>query len=121
MHIPIFDEKDHIDEKGCLAIYGNSYEFYVSVLETFLKGSRKEIEELKRYKAEGDKESYRVIVHGLKSSAASVGSNELAEFTTKWDEMWKSGNHVVVSIYHEELIEKLSDVIELISDRLSRD
>jgi len=121
MRNPIFDENDHINEAGCLAVYDNNYDFYASVLEVFVSSSKRELEELERYRKDGDKEAYRTIVHGLKSSAASVGADELAAFATKWDDMWKTGNRAVISLYHEELIEMYSDTAGMISDRLNRD
>lgn len=120
METPIFYEEDNIDEEACLKIYDNSYDFYIAVLNTFVRGSRKDLKDLERYMMTCDKESYRVVVHGLKSSAASVGAKQLEETAVYSDQLCKRGNWNDVADIHEELVAQLIDTIELIEKRLNK-
>lgn len=115
----IFLETDNIDELGCLGIYDNSYEFYIEVLKTFIKGSKKDMEDLAKYIKEDARDNYRTVVHGIKSSAASVGAVILADMAERIDTEYKKGNWNFVEENHDKLFKLLGDTINLITDRLN--
>lgn len=45
----LFREGDGIDEKTCLQMYDNSYDFYIAVLNTFIKEIEKTITGMNEY------------------------------------------------------------------------
>ena len=120
MRTPIFMEEDNIDEEFCLSIYENSYDFYIVVLESFVKGGTNNLNELKQYFSEKNSEEYRIVVHGLKSSAASIGAVELSSVATDMDELYKSGDIEGMYSRHAELVKILTVTIDLIKVRLAQ-
>jgi len=118
MNKPIFDESDNFDEKYCLSIYDNSYDFYVAVLETFARSTERELEELIQSMEEDRRHDYWILVHGLKSSSESVGAKDLHQLVLKMDLMYKAGDWNSIVSNHEELIRVLSNTIYIIRKRL---
>lgn len=120
MRIPIFDVDDNIDEKTCLGLYDNSYDFYGAVLKSFTTQGRKELKELREFMRTGDKENYRILVHGLKSAAGSVGALNLQNLASMMDKAYKRGEWDIVEANHLKLLDDYEKLIALIDNRLER-
>ncbi len=115
----LFEENDGMDEEGCLPVYDNSYDFYIMVLQTFAKEITKTAEGLEETFAAGDTENYRILVHGLKGSGGSAGAIHLVEMATESNALIKDGNWDEAKAYHEDIINELKRLIELIPQRIS--
>ena len=115
---PIFEEKDNIAELECLKIYDDSYDFYESVLLSFVREGGNDRDALIRFKSDASREEYRTVVHGLKSSAGSIGAKDLQKLASDIDGYCKAGDWEKVSDKHEELIGLLSEKIELVKRRM---
>ncbi len=116
----LFKENDGIDEEGCLPVYDNSYDFYTMVLKTFAKEIEKTVVGMEETFAEGDIENYRILVHGLKGSGGSAGARHLVEMATDSNALIKEGKWDEAKTYHEEIINELKRLIELIPHRLEQ-
>lgn len=121
MRNPIFDENDGIDEQECLTIYDNSYDFYAAVLKAFVKEGKKIIDGMEQSYRQNSPEDYRILVHGLKSSAASVGCRKLSKLASESNELCKAGDWEGAKKMHEQVSEGLRNLTELIENRLERE
>lgn len=118
MNTPIFDVEDNFDEEYCLSIYENSYDFYLAVLEVFIKSTERELEELIINMEEDKRYDYWVLVHGIKSSSESVGARELHKLAVEMDLMYKAGDWNSIVEKHKELICVISNTLYIIKKRL---
>lgn len=118
MRRPIFNIDDNIDEKSCLEMYDGSYDFYIAVLDSFVKHGEDEIKKLKDYMQNGAREEYRIIVHGLKSSAGSVGDVNLQNYAAMIDSACKKGDWERAEECHLKLVSDYEKLVELIKNRL---
>ena len=114
----LFKENDLIDEEGCLQIYDNSYDFYKTVLRTFTKEITETARRMEETFAEGDIENYRILVHGLKGSGGSAGAKHLVEMATESNALIREGKWDEAKAYHEDIINELKRLIELIPERI---
>ena len=114
----LFREEDGIDEDGTLPMYDNSYDFYKIVLDTFGREICGTVTGMKDAFAARDEEGYRVLVHGLKGSGASVGAGRLVRLATESNALIKEGRWDEAVKYHRPIIEELERLIKLIPERL---
>ena len=114
----MFEEKDGIDEDGCLPVYDNCYDFYKLVLQTFVKEITDTVRRMEETFAEGDAKNYRILVHGLKGSGGSVGAGHLVEMATESNALIKEDKWDASKAYHEDIINELKRLIELIPKRI---
>lgn len=118
MKTPIFDNSSGISEEECLAIYDNSYDFYVSVLKAFYKESLETAEKMKRALEAGEYEEYRIMVHGLKGSSGAIGAHKLLELATVANEKLKAKDIEGGTAYNEEILDEIKRIRGLISDNV---
>lgn len=116
----IFLPEDCVSESECIISYDNSIDFYALVLKSFVKESIKIINNMKSFIEQGDIEQYRIIVHGLKSSAASVGFSELSKHAKESEYCCKGLDWDGAVKRHDALIDELQNVVSLIEDRVSQ-
>lgn len=97
-------------KKG-LEACGDSVELYQNVMTVFISEGRKKLPLIKQlYKQENWKD-YIVAVHGLKSSAASIGAMELSEHAK---EMEFAGKEENISLIHEKTESLLNEYVLLL-------
>lgn len=118
MKTPIFDDKDGIKEQECLLMYDNSYEFYADVLKAFYKESLGTVVKMQQTLSEKKYDDYRILVHGLKGLGGAIGDDKLLQLATSSNALLKSGNITEGISYHDELINELKRMQELIKDRV---
>lgn len=90
---------------------GGSAELYQRVISSFISEGRKKLPLIKQlYKTE-DWKNYIVAVHGLKSSAASIGAMELSAHAK---EMEFAGKEDAIGLIHEKTNGLLQEYIEML-------
>ncbi|MCR5591256.1 MAG: Hpt domain-containing protein [Lachnospiraceae bacterium] len=114
----LFEDGDRIDEDSCISIYDGSYDFYRAVLETFAREITKDIDEISRSFEAEDRDAYRILVHGLKGSGASVGATDIVKLATESDELLKKEKWEDAKVYHAPIMKELERLSKLISERL---
>lgn len=82
-------------EKG-LEACGGSPELYQSVIGVFISEGRKKLPLIKQLYKQEDWENYIVAVHGLKSSAASIGAMELSGHAKEMEFAGKDKNYELI-------------------------
>ena len=115
----LFLPEDKVTAKECIAAFDNSIDFYLLVLNSFVKESAKIIEHMNVYKKANDMEQYRITVHGLKSSAASVGFTGLSEHAKESEQCCKALDWNGAVARHDALLKELKEAIALINTRIS--
>ena len=114
----LFNENDGFDEKSCLSMYDNSYDFYKLVLESFLKDVERTIEGMKETYAAKDVENYRILVHGLKGAGGSAGATRLVELATESNALIREGKWDEACKFHEPLVEELTRIKTVVPQRI---
>ena len=115
----LFNESDGFDEDSCLAMYDNSYEFYMLVLETFQKDVERTLQGMKDTFGNKDTENYRILVHGLKGAGGSAGATHLVELATESNNLIKEGKWEEACGYHDRIIGELERIKDLIPARIA--
>lgn len=115
----IFHAEDNVDEANCIENFDDSIDFYVIVLNSFLKEADKIEDELNTFFEAKEIDEYRVSVHGLKSTSASVGFISLSENSRVLEFCCKNDDWNGVEKGHKALIEQLKASVALIRKRLN--
>lgn len=90
---------------------GESAELYQNILTVFIKEGRKKLPLIKQMYKEENWQDYIVAVHGLKSSAASIGALELSKHAK---EMEFAGKEENIGLIHEKTDGLLSEYLALL-------
>ena len=109
----ISDEAE-IDTKMGLRYCMGNIDFYRKMLKVFGTGNLfSEIDELY---SNGDWSNYQIKVHGLKSSALTIGAFYLSERAREVEQAAKTGNIGFVTMHHDDLRRIYNGVIGKISN-----
>ncbi|MDE6312801.1 MAG: Hpt domain-containing protein [Lachnospiraceae bacterium] len=90
---------------------GGSAELYQRVITSFIEEGRKKLPLIKQLYKKEDWKNYIVAVHGLKSSAASIGAMELSAHAK---EMEFAGKDEAIGLIHEKTDSLLHEYIEML-------
>lgn len=90
---------------------GGSSELYQRVISSFINEGRKKLPLIKQLYKQEDWQNYIVTVHGLKSSAASIGAMELSAHAKEMEFAGKEGN---LGLIHEKTDNLLKEYIEML-------
>lgn len=90
---------------------GNSAELYQNILSVFINEGRKKLPLIKKMYKEENWKDYIVAVHGLKSSAASIGAMELSAHAKEVEFAGKEEN---IGLIHEKTDGLLSEYLALL-------
>lgn len=90
---------------------GDSAELYQNILTVFINEGRKKLPLIKKLYKEENWQDYIVAVHGLKSSAASIGAMELSIHAK---EMEFAGKEENIGLIHEKTDGLLSEYLALL-------
>lgn len=92
---------------------GESAELYQNILTVFLKEGRTKLPYIKKLYKEEQWQDYIIAVHGLKSSAASIGAMELSLHAKEMECAGKEGN---IGLIHEKTDGLLSEYLALLQE-----
>lgn len=114
----IFLPEDNVDEASCISAFDNSIDFYLLVLNSFVKESAKILNHMRRFASSNDMEQYRMTVHGLKSSAASVGFLDLSAHAKESEQCCKALDWSGALTRDDVLRKELENAVGLINTRV---
>ena len=97
-------------EKG-MKNCNDSGELYQGIIAVFIKEGRKRLPLIKQLYKENNWQDYIIAVHGLKSSANTIGALELAEHAK---EMEFAGKEEKMELIHEKTEALLNEYITLL-------
>ncbi len=95
-----------------------SEDAFLSVLKIFYDSIDQKKDEICGYFNDGNIGDYTIKVHALKSSARLVGAVELAKDAEELEMAGKSSNTGFIEEHHEELIRKMEELKERLSDSM---
>ncbi|MCR5685191.1 MAG: response regulator [Lachnospiraceae bacterium] len=102
------------DTDGALGYCAGDSSFYEELLEDFVASRASKSDELSGYHADGDLDSYRTLVHSLKSSAKTIGAMELSEMAKQLEFASRDGKADFVDEHHEPFIAAYKNTTEQI-------
>lgn len=114
----LFHAEDPVDEELGLSRCMNSPSTYRLVVETFLEDGEQIARQLERAFIAEDVNEYKIHAHGLKSAAGSIGAEIVREKALELEQYAKAGEWLQIKEHHHELMELLSQMVELIEKRL---
>lgn len=97
-------------DKGIEAC-GDSAELYQNIITVFINEGRKKLPLIKKLYKEEQWQDYITAVHGLKSSAASIGAMELSEHAKEMEFAGKEDN---IGLIHEKTDGLLNEYLTLL-------
>lgn len=89
-------------------------EFYKEMLRAFLQKNR--LEDIETFYERKDWKNYRILVHALKSTALSVGAEELSELAKQLEQAAKDDNVTFVLSNHEAAMKVYRDILGRIKE-----
>ena len=106
-----------INVEAGLAFCMGDEEFYLSQLEMFADSEKGD--ELTGYLDEKDWERYLICVHSLKSTAKTIGADELSEEALAIENALKEGNHDVAISGHDALKKHFEETAQALKKGIS--
>lgn len=94
---------DIVDTKAGLAYCGGAEDFYLDIINDYIKGDTRE--KLSKELSDGDLENYRIGVHSLKSSSRTIGAGELSDQAKRLEDACKASDTDYIRAHHEEVME----------------
>ena len=95
----------------------NDESFYREMLTEYVKNDR--CHELENSFAKGDADSYRIVIHSLKSTSLTIGAVHLFEMAKSLENACKEGNFESVRGQHEKCIESYKMILDKLSKFLA--
>ena len=93
----------------------NELDFYKEILAEFAKNSAEKLAELKGFLKEGDLANYAIRVHSVKSTAKTIGADEVSEEARQLELAAKAGDGTFVAENHAEFAKKYGSLMSLIN------
>ncbi|MDR2393135.1 MAG: response regulator [Treponema sp.] len=101
-----------------IGMTGGSLDMYMDILGIFWAESKEKLEQLNACLAAGDMSLYTTYVHAVKSTAATIGAQALAERAKALEVAGRSGDRAYIEQYHGPFFEDFSKVLEGIGHAL---
>jgi signal transduction histidine kinase/ABC-type amino acid transport substrate-binding protein/CheY-like chemotaxis protein/HPt (histidine-containing phosphotransfer) domain-containing protein len=108
-----------LNVKKGLAISANSLDYYLETLVTFTEDGYERIKMLKNCVADENTVDYTTHVHALKSAAASIGAENLADFAATLETAGKQENLNFIKSRNDDFIDELELMLEKINSAVS--
>ena len=100
---------EQIDTKKGLVYMAGKKEIYVKIANLFLKEMDAKAEELNQFFQAGDFENLTIRIHGLKSSAASLGATVFPQFAQELENAGKAHNEALIREKFDAFVEQYKD------------
>jgi len=111
---------DTIDVQKGLGFLTGEKSFYIKVANIFLSNAVQKIEDFKAYYAQGDFERLTIEFHGLKSSAATIGSTLLPQISRELEHASASGDIDFIKENFDKLIAQYEDTCRALEDAVAQ-
>jgi len=106
---------DGLDIKKGIANSGGRKEFYLEILSAFYEDGIQKIDEIEECMASGNINNYSIYVHALKSAAANIGAQRLAEAANALEAAGDSGDINYIQANNESFLVDLKTLLNEIS------
>jgi len=94
-------EPEIIDEKSALARLGNRTSLYAKLLKAFHESQREQHAMLSNHIAAGEHEKSLLLAHSMKSSAGSIGAQQLSQIAADIEKTLRAGEAVQASLLQQ--------------------
>lgn len=111
-------ESAGINTKLGLSYCQGDEDFYEEILASFVSDAEQKKENMKKYSADEDWKNYRILAHSVKSTAKTIGAEELSDMAKALETAAKESDVAYLKLHGEELIEKYESLVQSISDIL---
>ena len=109
-----------VDLNKSLELFGD-IATYNDNLDEFLDGVEKNLDNLTKYKENGDMANYAIIVHSIKSDAKYFGFTKLAELAYNHEMKSKENDMYYVSDNYDELMQEIKRITNLVREYMGWD
>ncbi len=109
-----------VDLNKSLELFGD-IATYNDNLDEFLDGVEKNLDNLNKYKENGDMANYAIIVHSIKSDAKYFGFTKLAELAYNHEMKSKENDMYYVSDNYDELMQEIKRITNLVREYMGWD
>ncbi|MBO4889708.1 MAG: response regulator [Lachnospiraceae bacterium] len=103
-----------VDTKQGLHYSGGDRNFYLTLLDQYVKESSKKKGIMKESLASGDLAAYAIQVHSIKSTSKMIGAADLSESARELEMAAKNGDRAYVDSHHEEMLASYEAVLDAI-------
>ena len=93
---------------------GEDRDFYVSILQEYAHSGREKLRELQNAFEAGNRETYAILAHTLKSTSRTVGAEDLSEQAARLEAAANAGDTAALQAEHGALLERYSDLLTAI-------
>ena len=104
-----------VDLEKSLELFGD-IATYDDNLDEYIHGVESRLDDLKKYKQNGDMANYAIIVHSIKSDAKYFGFTRLAELALNHELKSKENDMYYVTDNFDELIQEINKINNLVKD-----
>ncbi len=94
--------------------------FYADMLNEYVSSSADKTEKLGKFRADGDTEQYRILVHALKSGSKTIGAVKVAEKAKELEDAAKRGDTEFISEHHDAFTELYGETVNVIKAALAK-
>lgn len=110
-------QQNGIDAANGIQLCGEET-IYKDVLQSFLNHSGEQLLQMEQYKQEGLYEDYTILVHGIKSAAATMGANELSGKAKEHEMAGKRGDYGFILSDFDNLKHSYEKTTQAIDEQL---
>lgn len=107
-----------VNLQSSLELFGDM-EIYNETLQDFLDGVGHKVDNIKRFKENGDMANYAILVHSLKSDARYLGFTKLAELAYDHELQSKANNLYHVTDHFDELMQETQRIVTLVKQYMN--
>ncbi len=121
------DQKDSIADtlgkkgfnvRAALTYCMNDEEFFIELLETFVKSEPEKRESISRFYNEKNWTDYSTYVHALKSSARTIGADKLSKMALDQENASKAKNVPIIISGYDSMMDEYAKVVEVLKSVL---
>ncbi len=109
-----------IDAAEGLYFSGGQIDFYDTMLEMYEEQGDEKTQDLETAFAEGDLANYRLHAHSLKSTARSIGANELGTMAEELEQAARDEDLAYIEKHHSEVLTYFHEVLEEIREYMRK-
>jgi signal transduction histidine kinase/CheY-like chemotaxis protein len=103
-------------EEG-ISYCGDDEEFYIEIVNDYIKAAPEKIEQLDALLEAGDMKEYKVLIHSVKSSSKTIGCMSLFEKARDLEAAAASGNIDYVKTNHRSVVSEYKNLVEALESK----
>ena len=105
-------EIEGLDIRKGMLYCADSIEFYVEILQEYVKMEK--AEKLKQFFEKEDWDNYRTVTHALKSTSLTIGAVHMSESAKALELKEKKKDGAYIHLHHDETMKEYFDLVEKI-------